>query len=368
MAQIVFVGTYTEPILFGTGEVFHGKGRGLYRYGFQDGTLERLDHIALRNPSYFCINRPAGRIYVVNELKSLDGEQGGGLTQLRYDGGRLCVERQWGTGGADPCHVALSPDGSVISAANFAAGSTAVFPLDAAGNVLAGRQLFRHQGHGSDPVRQRGPHAHSSIFATDGLMYVPDLGLDRVIAYRCQNGSVVPAPERDLCLAPGSGPRTGVFSADGMRLYILNELASQVAMFVRREGGLRLAQTVSTLPPDCRCSNLGADLQLAPDGRTLYASNRGHDSICVLRIEQDGRLTPLQWIVCAGKTPRSFCLDPSGKYLLAGCQDSDIIETFSIMPDGRLKSVSTTPVPSPVCIRFWPEPDSAVAPDQGGRL
>ena len=352
MTRYFFVGTYTEPMLFGTGEVFRGKGEGVYLCAFDGTDVEVKAVIPAVNPSFVCVDEKNRRLYAVQETQQWQGEAGGGVSQWRYDGeGRFTLEAAYGTGGADPCHLALSPDGRWLAVANYSGGSLAVFPRDDQGRMLPERRLFRHHGGSVNPARQEGPHVHSALFDGTGRLFAADLGGDRLACYRC-GGDVVPDPAGDLPTAPGSGPRCGECSADGRHLYVIHELNSTVAHYVCDGGAVMLRETVSTLPAGYAGANTAADVHLSPDGRHLYASNRGHDSIAVFRVEADGSLSLLGHQPCGGRTPRNFAIDPEGQYLLAANQDTDNIAVFAIGEDGLLRQTGDVPFPSPVCIRF----------------
>lgn len=355
MEQFFCLGSYTEPILFGTGEVFEGKGEGVTICRFEDGAIETVSSLPVRNPSFLCIDETLRKIYTVNEMKEFDGAFGGGVTQLSYGpDGRMQQEQSFNTGGTDPCHIALAPNGRFLPVANFASGAVSIFARDEEGNLQKGRTVFQHQGHSVHPVRQTGPHAHSSIFAPDqSLFFVPDLGMDRVAAYRYEGAAVQPEPAADLVVSPGCGPRYGEFSPDGGHFYLINEIGSRVIHYRYAAGKMTFCEEISTLPEGFAGENICSDLHITPDGRFLYASNRGHDSITAYRIGPDGRLG---WLCCqpsGGKTPRNFAIDLTGRWLLAGNQDSDCITVFAIGPDGQLTRGGSFGYGSPVCIRFF---------------
>lgn len=355
MKQYLCVGSYTEPIKFGTGEIFHGKGAGVSICSFADGKIEVLSEKMIRNPSFLCIDETRRKIYAVNELKEYLGEFGGGLTELSYETDGTMTEVQTvNTGGTDPCHVAMDPAGRFLAVSNFASGALSVFPVDEAGSLTGERIVFQHEGSSIHPVRQRGPHAHSAIFTPDGkTMLVPDLGLDMVKAYSCGEDGAAAAPGMDLPAEPGSGPRFGEFSPDGNHFYLINEIGCSLLHCLYEEGRLIPQETTPTLPADFAGDNICSDLHITPDGKFLYASNRGHDSLFCCRIEEDGSLTGFAHVPCGGKTPRNFVIDPAGKYLLAGNQDSDSIVVFAISGDGSLQKQDTFYFGSPVCIRFF---------------
>lgn len=354
MKQYFCVGTYTEPILFGTGEVFCGKGRGVYLCALEGEHIEILQTLPLTNPSFLCLDEERRKIYAVGETKEYAGEFGGSVSEISYDAaGRMTLEHTYATGGTDPCHVAVSPDGRWLMVANFASGALSAFPLDNQGTMLLQRQLFQHEGGSVDKVRQKGPHAHSTVFDHDGMMYVADLGKDQMLCYRAEKNAVYPEPEGNVDVMPGSGPRYGEFTVDGKHFYLINEIAATVTHFLCDGGIMKPEQTVSTLPEGYEGKSICADLHLTPDGRWLYASNRGHDSLAGFRVEGDGNLTRLFVLPCGGRTPRNFAIDPTGKRLLVGNQDSDSITMFDIGDDGRLIQTGTCSFPTPVCIRFF---------------
>ncbi len=366
MKQYFALGSYTEPILFGTGEVFHGKGKGISICSFEDGRIELCRELPVRNQSFLCISEPDKRIYAVNEMKEYQGKTGGGLTEISYDEeGNMKTEGSWNVEGTDPCHVAVSPDKSFLSVANFANGSVTVFALNEDGSVKEKSQYIQHHGSSVHPVRQKGPHAHSSLFAPgEDMMYVPDLGMDRVVAYRYGDGRIWPDPEADIVVPAGGGPRFGEFSQDGKHFYLINEIGSQVMHFRCQRnaaengagsacGMMAMADSVSTLPDGYDGGNICSDLHLTPDGRFLLASNRGHDSLACYRIQADGSLSFVERVSSGGRTPRNFAVDPSGAYVLVGNQDSDNITVFRLDLEGHLSQVSQMATGSPVCIRFF---------------
>lgn len=351
----VCIGTYTEPILFGTGEVFHGKGKGIYFCTFEEGILRCLNSVEIRNPSFLCVDEDRHKIYAVNELKSYLGEPGGGCTVLSYRAdGTMDILQTTAVGGADPCHIAVSPNGAFLGIANFASGSVSIIPLDEYGNLVeSGAKVFSHTGSSADPKRQSRPHAHSILFPPFGKeMLVPDLGADMLVAYRYDGRQTVPDQGASYTVQRGNGPRFGEFSADGKHFYLVNELGCSVTHFLVHESKLVEKETLSTLPEACSVDNICSDLHLMPNGKFLYASNRGHDSICCFSIADNGSLSYQGCYPCGGKTPRNFAIDPHGRYMLVGNQDSDTISVFAINSQGQLRMLDRVAFPTPVCIRF----------------
>lgn len=356
-----YVGTYTRPILFGTGEILDGKGEGIYlvKLEMETGqlTLEGLAAEA-ENPSYLCLDGTGNCLYAVNELKEYEGQASGAVSAYSVNPmtGALTLMNQKPSGGQDPCHLALTESGETLVVSNFMTGSVCAWHVGELG-LKEAAGFFQHEGRGSHPVRQKGPHAHSCIVIEgSGCLIVPDLGIDQLVAYEVkEDGNLTPKPESSFQCQPGSGPRFGQYLQESGRLYVINELASSISLFQWEEGSQKLThvQTVSTiLELQNPCDNICADLHLTPDGRFLYASNRGHDSIAVYAVDgETGRLIWADQVSCGGRTPRNFAIEPDGRYLLCGNQDTDQIVVFEINREtGYLTECSRLKIPVPVCI------------------
>lgn len=364
--RLVFVGTYTEPILFGTGATLQGKGKGIYLYEF-DGNSGRMEQVAvaegIQNPSYLAFGRGSKCLYAVNELKRCDGAVSGALSAYSFDPESLALtflDKRL-SGGTDPCHVAVDPSGRWAALANYRSGSVAVYPILADGGLGRMASFVQHSGHGANPARQEGPHAHAVIFAPGGgSLMVPDLGADRIAAYRFdpKTGSLSADPERSVSCAPGAGPRSLAYHPSGRFAYAVNELASSVTAFEidSASGILTAMQSLSTLPEGWSGTSACADLHIAPSGRFLYASNRGHDSIAVFAVDEaDGSLRSAGHESTRGATPRNFALDREGSVLLAANQDSDSIAVFRInRMTGKPEYAGVSCfAPTPVCVKFF---------------
>lgn len=363
-AQLLFVGTYTEPILFGTGKILQGKGEGIYVYAFDPDAMS-LRPVSLakgiRNPSYLCFSKDGSFVYAVNELKEYQGGKSGSISAFSFDRGTGALKflNSRPTRGTDPCHVALDNTGKFAAVSNFMSGSVIVYKIREDGSLGDEASYMQHRGSSVNAVRQAGPHAHSSIFSPDnGFMYVPDLGLDRVVAYAFDQGTgaLEERGSRAMTAEPGAGPRHLEFSSDGSRAYVINELASTLSVFSLKEGGsFSEIQRIPTLPEGFEGQSTCADVHLSPSGDCLYASNRGHDSIAWYRVDSgSGLLEAGGFESTRGRTPRNFALDDSGKYLFAANQDSDTIAVFDVESEkGRpLFTGRVLEVPTPVCLRF----------------
>jgi 6-phosphogluconolactonase len=222
--------------------------------------------------------------------------------------------------------------------------------------------LVQHTGSSVNPQRQKEPHAHAvSLDSANRFAYVADLGLDKVLVYRfdARNGLLTLNNPPSAGVKPGAGPRHFSIHPTGRFAYVINEMNCTITAFNNDsdKGELRESQTISTLPPGqaVQTGFSGAELEVHPSGKFLYASNRGHDTIAVFAIDQTtGRLTYVQNQATQGSTPRGFGIDPDGGYLLAGNQKSDSVVVFRIDPQsGKLTPTgSKIVVGAPVCVKF----------------
>jgi 6-phosphogluconolactonase len=363
---LVFVGTYTEPIRFGTGKILQGKGKGIYifRFDLSSGAMEPVNVVqGITNPSYLTFD-PAHRfLYAVNELKVYEDKPTGTVSAFAIDSktGGLTLLNKRPTHGTDPCHVVMDHRGKYVLVSNFMSGSVCVLPVLEDGRLGEATDFIQHQGSGIDPVRQKGPHAHAvTMDKADRFAFVPDLGTDRVMVYRFdpKRGMLEPNETPWIKMKPGAGPRHLVFHPNGRIAFLINELDSTIAVlsFDGEKGVLKVLQVLSTLPETFKGASTCAGIAVSPSGSFVYGSNRGHDSIVGFRIHPaTGRLTCVGHESTRGKTPRHFRIDPTGRFLLAANQDTDTIVTFRIQPKtGKLVLTGhVTEVPTPVCVKFF---------------
>lgn len=351
-----------KPILFHVGSYADEGSPGLHlcRLDPANGRLERLDSISAgANPSFLALH-PGGRyLYAVNEQKVYQGRPGGAVCAFVLDpetGTPLLLNRQ-PSHGTDPCHLSLDRTGRFVLAANYSSGSLAVFPLEQDGRLAAASTVVQHQGRGPNAARQEGPHAHA-IEPDPGNRFALacDLGLDRLLVYRFDLATGGLALHNEAQLRPGAGPRHLAFHPDGRRLYVINELDSTLTVFAYEgdDGRLDELQTITTLPGDYRGPNDCAEVCMHPSGNFVYASNRGHDSLAVYRVEEaTGRLALLGHEPVRGKTPRHFTLTPAGDFLLVANQDSDSISLFRLDPQtGGLDWLAALEIPRPTCVQI----------------
>jgi 6-phosphogluconolactonase len=350
---LVYVGTYT------TGA---SEGIYFYRLDLSDGSLKRTGAIAIRDPSYLTLE-PRGRfLYAVNEVEDFGGAKSGAVSAFAVEPktGILRLLNQTASKGGAPCYVTTTESGRFVLVANYSGGNVAVLPVRADGSL--GEAVDTEQGAGAGPNRERqeAPHAHCVLLdRANRFAYSCDLGTDKVMVYRfdARDGSLSPNAPPSFSAKPGAGPRHLAFHPGGRFVYVLNELDSTVSALAHdaARGTLRHLQTVSALPAGFNGANTGADIHLTPDGRFLYSSNRGHDSIAGFAVNaRTGRLRPVGHTPSGGRSPRNFVIDPSGRFLLAANQKSDNIVTFRLNPrTGALRPTGkTASVPSPVCLKL----------------
>lgn len=360
---VIFVGTYTQPIRFGTGEVLQGHGKGIYCYVLKDDQMVECTVAQTVNASFLTMDHKQRHLYATNELKEYQGLPGGAVSAFRFDPQTMEIQylNTQPVGGADPCHVEMDSEDEHLYCANFMSGSVTVLPIKRDGSLDEQSCLIQHQGSSVNPIRQQGPHAHGIFFAPDNtLLYVPDLGMDRIVCYRpTKAGELVPQPDKDIpSPAPGLGPRHMVFHPSGDYFYVNTEMGSTVHAYRynRGTGKATLIQSLSTLPHgENGEQSTTAAIKLHPNGRLLYVSNRGHDSLATYRVDQQkGLLTLLAIQPTGGRIPRDFAFTPDGKYLIAAHQSSDDVCLFRVNAEsGALTLVERIEVPTPICVRCY---------------
>ena len=333
----------------------------LYRLSPATGALTRVS--AQRggaSPTYLTLDASRRRLYAVSETETFRGAKSGGVSAFAVDPatGGLTLLNQQPSNGASPCYISLDRTGKVALLANYMSGNVSLLPLTPDGQLAPATATNQHVGTGPHK-NQNAPHAHCLIAdPADAFAFAVDLGTDKVYGYRLTpaTGQLVPMAEPAFVTRPGAGPRHLVFHPNGQRAFLINELNSTVTALAydAAAGRFRELQTVSALPAGYTGANSCADIHVSADGRFLYASNRGHNSIAVFAIAaSSGNLTPVQDVDTQGQTPRNFTLDPSGRLLLVANQNSNNIVTFRVDPKtGRLTPTGqTTEVPSPMFLQ-----------------
>ena len=351
---LVYVGTYTRR-----------DSEGVYVYSM-DGETGELTYSSkttgLEDPSFLTVDPGQRFLYVTSEISEYEGEATGIVAAyaISRPTGQLSLIGIRRTGGTIPCHVQVENAARYLVLANYGSGSVTSFPIGDGGGLGEPVSFTQHEGSSVNPQRQQGPHAHSiNLDAANRFAFAPDLGTDYVVAYRFEadSGRLVPNDAASVAASPGAGPRHFDFHPHGRFAYAINELDSTVTAYDydADEGTLAQIHTVSTLPDDFGGDTTCADVHVSPDGRFLYGSNRGHDSIARFSVDQGtGRLTATGHTSTQGETPRNFGIDPTGEFLLAANQDSDTIVTFRIDAESGdlVQACPAAHVPMPTCVKF----------------
>lgn len=348
----VYIGTYTETLPHVV-----GKAAGIHRATYSDGVFgPETTAITSRNPSWLVHDAQRNLLYAINETTHFDGAVGGGLTAYRVaeDGGLSEISHRHSYG-TEPCHGELANSGRHIIIANYRTGQVSVFDTGLNGQLSDAPTsvIVQHGATHGNPKRQEQPHAHAVVLdPLTGRVWVPDLGQDAVISYELGADGNLTEVDR-INLLPGEGPRHIVFHPDTAHLFVVNELANTVTVFRRLGIGAFLrVTTTGTLPADFDGHNQTAALRLDRSGQYLYATNRGHNSISVLR--WDGtKLELIQNVPADGLEPRELVLDPAEAFVLLANQDSDEIVVRPRLQDGTLGEIQGRyAFPTPVCILF----------------
>jgi len=331
----LIIGTYTGP-----------KSEGIYVYRFdtKTGDATQVSSVKTDNPSYVMPSRDGRFVYSVNEQPGDNGpaDQRGGISAFAFDAksGQLTFLNRVSSDGNDPCYLSLSPDGKYLLTANYSVaanpgGSFAVFPLQADGQVGASVLTVHHDGGGPAKGRQDNAHVHSTVFSPDGkYLFAQDLGTDKLYAYRYtpdgSRGLFGPTDKRYTDVKAGSGPRHLVFGPDGKYAYLTSELAATVTVFRYDDGKLTQLQVVPMSKPGFKGQVGAAAIHLSPDGRFLYASNRGDaNEIVIYAVDaSNGHIHEIGRQSSLGKSPREFSIDPTGQWLIVGNQNSDTAYVF----------------------------------------
>ncbi|NLC67520.1 MAG: lactonase family protein [Clostridiaceae bacterium] len=368
---MVYVGTYT-----------YGESKGIYIFSLDTSTgkLEPLGTSRkIENPSYLAVSSDNRYLYTVMETDEFNGEKGGAVGSFLVDqkSGLLEFMNCQPAGGRAPCHLCCDRKNMYLYSANYREGTVSMFPLERDGSILPASDVARHEGCGPNKERQESAHAHF-VTLTPGEKYLcaVDLGIDRVMVYEPdrEQGRLIHLKELSPGVRPGSGPRHMVYHPGGSYAYVVNELSSDIAVFKYNpaqgdknatQGDRNPGQAnkvlfeeiryISTLPAGFKGENYCAAIHVSPDGKFLYASNRGHDSIAILNTGDCPENPGLVSITSTrGRFPRDFAIDPTGNFLFAANQHSDSIACFKILPgEGMLEFTGQiVNVPAPVCVKF----------------
>lgn len=348
-SHLIYFGTYTKT-----------TSRGIYAARLDDETGALSSPILVAeapNPTWVTISPDKRFLYAVHGSKAqaigykIDATTGQ-LTPLP-----LPAKASEPAGG--PCHLAIDATGRTLLAANYGDGYVAAIPIHADG-TLGDPKIIQHTGQGPNPQRQDKPHVHCVQVSPDNrFVLVCDLGLDKIFTYALDPATATLSPGNPAFVAaqPCSGPRHVKFSPDGRRVYNITEMGSTIVTYDYNaaNGALTPVQTISTLPSDYQ-AKWGAEVRVHPNGKFVYGSNRGHDSIAVFSVDPaTGKLTLVELVPCGGEIPRNFTLSPDGQWLVCGHQGSDNITLFRVdAATGRLTRMpQSIDVSMCICVQFY---------------
>jgi len=350
----MLVGTYTSTRPGGSEGVY------VYRFNTSTGESVKVSSVPIQNPSYLSISPNEKYVYAVQEVDSKvpGGGQVSSFTFNKADGKLTPVNTQ-SSGGNNPCYVQVDNTGKWVFVGNYSSGTLSVYSVNNDGS-LGSPATIQHSGTGPNKQRQEGPHVHCTVISPDNKwLYVPDLGIDKIMIYKFDDktGKLTNNAKDGFAAAEsGAGPRHITFAPNKQYAYVIHELAGQVAAYQYKKGDLKLLQRISTIDTTQKPNPGSADIHVSPDGKFLYASNRGNlNNIAWYKIDpSSGKLTRAGFQSTLGRTPRNFNIDPSGNYLLAANQGSNEIVVFK--RDKNTGALTDTgkriPVGQPVCIKW----------------
>ena len=335
--------------------------KGIYVYSFDTdtGASDSVSMVEVANPSYLVVSPNNQFVYSVGE----NGEDDSYAHAFSFDSssGQIKLIDSHLTFGSSPAYITLDAQGNNLITANYGGGSISQFNVNTNGTLSPLSNLFKFEGVGEDPVRQKQPHLHSVRYSPDGMfMFATDLGTDKIYRYKTITSVFEGQPallENDTAVfatPAGTGPRHFDFHPNGLYFYLLGELSGEVIVYDYNMGDLQQKQTILA---DTVGAKGSADIHVSPNGKFLYASNRLQaDGIAIFAIDsQDGTLTKVGYQLTA-KHPRNFAITPNGKFLLVAGRDDNVIEVYSIeKKTGLLTNTNQDIViDKPVCIKFAP--------------
>jgi len=330
-----------------------------YQLSTETGELKLLHRTTdAEHPFFMALSKDRRFLYSIH-AKAFSGADDEQVAAYALDGdaGQLKRLNRQSTRGTASCYLDVDATGKTVVVANYTTGSVASLPVAEDGSLGEVTSFFQHEGSSVDESRQKGPHAHAFVISPDNrFAFAPDLGLDRVMAYRLDPTTATLSPNRQpfARTTPGAGPRHLTFHPNGKHVYVINEMANSVTMFDYEvaSGILIEQQTVSTVPDDFEGTSHCADLKITPDGRHLYGTNRGHDSIAAYSLDEAGRLTRTAIVPSHGQGPQNLAITAGGKWLLCANMPGNNVVVFRIdSTNGALDRVDqSVSIPTPSCI------------------
>lgn len=349
----LYVGAYSQ-----------GDEEGIYVYEFdaEEGDLKYLSTAkSVVNPSYLAIHPKSNLLIAVNEIEEYNGNETGAVSSFAINpDGSLKQLSIVESGGGAPCYVSIDKSANWALTSNYSGGNIAIFPIEKDGKLKPYTDLKQHEGSGPQQDRQDKAYAHSVVLdPKENFALAVDLGMDKVVSYELdmKTGKLKNNEAANLTLAAGAGPRHLEFHPNKKLAFIISELNSTITSctYDAKSGKLTKVMVVDALPEGFSGESYCADIHVSPDGKYLYGSNRGHDSIVIFQIDKKtGELAYVDHHSVNGKWPRNFVIDPTGKFLLVANQHTDNIVVFKIdMETGKLRANGVdVKVTKPVCLKI----------------
>ncbi len=340
----LLIGTYTNK-----------TSKGIYKLAFNpsNGKLENKGLVVeASSPSYLVRSKDKQFVYAVNEKNP------GKITSYKWNSNRSLLEEMITveSAGSGPCYISLNAKENLVAVANYGSGNIAVYPVKN-GKITDSVQTRQHEGSSIVEPNQKSPHAHCSKFDKLGkYLYVADLGIDQIVAYSVDTDGTLGVKQIALELDKGDGPRHLTFHPTKDIVFIINELSNTIvsAKVNRKTGIFERIDKSSTLPAGYSEISYCADIHISSDGKFLYGSNRGHNSIAIFSVSEEGKLKLVKTEPVQGDWPRNFTLSPDEKFLLVANQKSNNITIFKRDQNTGLLTYTGNQanISMPVCLKF----------------
>ncbi len=351
----LYIGTYTKK----EGHV-DGKAAGIYlmEMNQENGHLT-MKSVAAKvvNPSFVATSPEGKNLYAVSELSPADDSTGYIYAFAINDSHELDLLHKLPTDGFAPCHISFDKTGKFVFVCNYVGGVVKMYKRDDDGRLIP-TDVLHLKGSTNHP-RQESAHPHSTTVSPDNnFIFIADLGSNKIWSYNIdfENGKLLPNTPVSIDLTEGAGPRHFTFDKSGKYAYVIDELDNRINAYSydKNLGILTNLQSVSTLPENFEGDSYCADIHIHPNGKFLYGSNRGHDSIVAFRIGENGTLELIGHYPSKGIYPRNFSIDATGKYLYVANQNSDNIVQYNINQNSGVLTFSENivAVKTPVCITW----------------
>jgi 6-phosphogluconolactonase len=353
-----------DPVVF-VSAFAPGEDGAIHAYGFdsKSGKLTLLKRTTdVENPFFMALSDDGKFLYSIHALK-FGGDENEEVAAYKLDGrsGKLSLLNRQTSHGLASCYVDVDATGKTVVVSNYSSGDVASYPVRENGELGESVSYFKHVGASVDPKRQKGPNAHSIVISPDNkFAFSADLGIDKIMIYQLEAATarLTPNDPASADLPPGSGPRHLTFHPNGKFLYAINEMGNTVSVFAydSTKGTLTDLQITSTIPDSFEGVTHTADLKITPDGKFLYGTNRGHDTIASYQIGDEGKLTLLKIVPSLGKGPQNLAITPDGGHLICANMPGNNVVVFKIDSEsGDLTSVGEPiEIPKPVCIMILP--------------